>query len=473
MADQEACTLAEAFSDLTLELPPPILQFQGGTVIISLSEKLEDQLLLHESDLRAASERFRLRFNNERFSGGRKIIDPVTEKEVKVWKYHLICTDDTMCLTDEGEKVSSQHDQPYYLRSFQYSALAHGYRRACTLGGLHYQRYQIMRAHKVTEHKMLFALLYDQHLKIDTGEPPETLHMLTEITALAEFYMLLPSIAGRTTSLLEEAPGLWKDIAEYPAFYLSLSTKLHAGGIFAEALRHYVGRCAIGVHGRPRMSLDYVDAGLALVILRKQHELESRMNRLTTELRELSLNWYQASAWKTRRLRGAKVRTTWLYDGFGKKSLQEMGRWVAASIYRLFVPHAMTLCEPAKTLRTSTSSEKNAARKFATIFQLYRQSGRQGPNPAAMIAGQLKALLRNARKCIDYWFPAIDDYRNSTDSEEWSHAKYDSGLCYFTFLAVDDSDTPWHEKDAFEDFKCDNDLEQAPDDWLELVGLGK
>jgi hypothetical protein len=87
---------------------------------------------------------------------------------------------------------------------------------------------------------------------------------------------------------------------------------------------------------------------------------------------------------------------------------------------------------------------KNAARRFARVLNLPRHPS---SNSANMIAGQLKALVRNAKKSIEFWFPSEDNYRNLIDSMYRSRAKYDSKLDYFTFLPIQEQDDiPWSEQ---------------------------
>ena len=89
--------------NITLGLPPKTLRFAGGNVIIKLSDEPEDQLLLYESVLARASDRFRLRFSvaNRGFACGKEAKNPDTGKNMKVFEYHLTLADRTFTLTDE------------------------------------------------------------------------------------------------------------------------------------------------------------------------------------------------------------------------------------------------------------------------------------------------------------------------------------------------------------------------------------
>ncbi|KAK3715705.1 hypothetical protein LTR37_006930 [Vermiconidia calcicola] len=335
----EDATIDQFFSNLSLYLPPQNLQFEGGNVIIKLSDRVEDQLLLHESVLSAASERFRLRFSNHAFAGPREATSPRTGKSVKVYEYQLTSTDDTFCLTDEGEAESKdQPDDTHFWHAFQGSALVEGFLRR-NYGpeiGLSGYTYQDLRAQVVFEHKLLFATLYDQPFDTDFPHSSNAVYTLTEIAALAHYYLLLPSVAGRLASRFEAVPGIWEDVARNSTFYLALSTKLRSANIFEDALRHYVG---MSLESKAMWKVHPSDdPDVARIAFGAQLRLQDRMHTLTKELRELGLSWYQSKPWETtKRRRGPKVRTTWLASGREKKTLADKCRWLAASIYREFL----------------------------------------------------------------------------------------------------------------------------------------
>ena len=97
--------LTNCSSGITLGLRLQPLQCEDGNVVIRLSERQEDQLLLHESVLGEVSERFRVRFANDRFASPREIVNPKTGDKLKIFEYHLTCTDRTFSLTDEVRGV--------------------------------------------------------------------------------------------------------------------------------------------------------------------------------------------------------------------------------------------------------------------------------------------------------------------------------------------------------------------------------
>lgn len=93
--------LAAAFADLTLGLPLSTLQLEGGDVIVRLSERRDDVLLLHSKVLGAASERFQARFGSRFWEPTREVPDKTTGETVRVYEYRLIHADQTFVLSDE------------------------------------------------------------------------------------------------------------------------------------------------------------------------------------------------------------------------------------------------------------------------------------------------------------------------------------------------------------------------------------
>jgi len=94
---------------MTLGLPAPELQFEGGTVLIVLGERRDDVLLLHESVLAASSERFRHRFGTSNWPPSREVEHPETGEKIKVFEYHLVEAEGSLCLSDEVPFSSSEN----------------------------------------------------------------------------------------------------------------------------------------------------------------------------------------------------------------------------------------------------------------------------------------------------------------------------------------------------------------------------
>jgi hypothetical protein len=64
---------------------------------------------------------------------------------------------------------------------------------------------------------------------------------LAKLLALAEYYLLVPVVAKRLDKYIRTVPGLWKDIAKEPTYYLAVGDKPHSYQSFAGAMRHYIG----------------------------------------------------------------------------------------------------------------------------------------------------------------------------------------------------------------------------------------
>lgn len=303
------------------------------------------------------------------------------------------------------------------------------------------------RTQSVYEHKILFGMLYPNNgfMDLDLGSPDQTLVTISDVAALAEYYMLLPTVANRISAHLEAMTDIWKTIAEDPEPYLALGAKLRSYNIFSEALSHLVGK---SLHQSHHLSQPFngraPSEALDRLARRQQDELRDLADRLTRELREIGLEPYQAHPEaETKRKRGPLVRTTWLAASLReKKTLEEKCNWIASSIYREKLdqlmygePHwshvqyvrngrkdgdveAGSLYAACRALVTAHNLPQtldvfghHAAAKFANIFDLHRNAQR---NPAGLIAQELRRLVRKAVHAIQYWMPMagapVNDY---------------------------------------------------------------
>ena len=95
-----------------------------------------------------------------------------------------------------------------------------------------------------------------------------------------------------------------------------------------------------------------------------------------------------------------------------------------------------------------------------------------GVDPFAMIAGQLRALVRNACKSIEWWLPfERTEYRYGEQST-CARANFDRDLHHFTYMSFDpDFQLPWLDEEAWEDHEITEDLEDVSATWLKTVGL--
>ena len=397
------------------------------------------------------------------------------------------------------------------LYSFHRSSLVEEYR--CGAGGcLHVFREHI-RVQSVYEHKVLFSMLYYGTLDIDLGIAEEAVATLTDLTALSEYYLLLPSLAHQITAAFIAIPNFWQLVSRYPEMYLALGTKLHSYEIFADALRHVVGRSTLPHYhrslfyqGRPTEEVE----GLAK---NKADDLRRRTDALTRQLREIGLSFCQAHPEaETKRKRGPLVRTTWLASGTGKKDLDDKCRWIAASVYRekldqliygephwshveyirngrkdgdveagsLFIA-CRALFAAHRNPENLTLFGHNAAAKFAGIFNLHAQRTRD-LNPAARIATHLRRLVRAAVHAIQYWVPLAGAPPNEYAGTE--PAKYGGqGVEYFTAISVGQWECPWEWQEEVIDeegevlegtmwgqFEGGVEGVVASEEWVEVVG---
>ncbi|KAK3715704.1 hypothetical protein LTR37_006929 [Vermiconidia calcicola] len=85
-----------------------------------------------------------------------------------------------------------------------------------------------------------------------------------------------------------------------------------------------------------------------------------------------------------------------------------------------------------------------------------------------MIAGQLKALLRNAAHSIHFWLP-LEPTDNEYYDKSWVRANHDEGLEYFTHMSS--YAAPWSQEEDWKDYKCIFDLEAASEELLRAVGI--
>ena len=98
---------------------------------------------------------------------------------------------------------------------FHGSSLVDGYR--ISLKHRIYINGDSLRAQNVYEHRILFSMLHHESLDgIDLGAAPKTLFTLSDLTALAEYYLILPSLANQVASRLKAVPDLDKIISEDP-----------------------------------------------------------------------------------------------------------------------------------------------------------------------------------------------------------------------------------------------------------------
>ena len=178
-------------------------------------------------------------------------------------------------------------------------------------------------------------MLYHDNLELDMGTSLQAVATLTDVVALADYYLLLPSLADRLDARFQAVPDFWKIVSQHPETYIVLGTKLRSYKIFDEAMRHLVGRSMEHSQRGPLVNPGSMDEDVLRNAEYALDEMRDLAKYLTRELRENALSWYQAHPEaETKRKRGPEVRTTWLGADMRMKTLEDKCRWIAASIYR-------------------------------------------------------------------------------------------------------------------------------------------
>ena len=113
----------------------------------------------------------------------------------------------------------------------------------------------------VRDHKILFTLMYDRPIDLSGATIEDARFCMAQVTVLANFYAVLPSVAYRIIALLKGLEGFWNDVATFPWFYLSLATVLCSKEIWTQAFMHaaaqYDGRNSVpDGYGREQSLLD-------------------------------------------------------------------------------------------------------------------------------------------------------------------------------------------------------------------------
>ncbi len=132
------------------------------------------------------------------------------------------------------------------------------------------------------------------------------------------------------------------DVAKHPEFWLQMATNLRATDIFADALRHVVGRAKDNRRSIPfnHPGSDYLEIpreAVQLVLLKTAH-LDQQMRELTRELRVLGLfDDQKLKSVARHKTYPEPVRTTWLASGYAGKDPHRICEWIAKSVYREFL----------------------------------------------------------------------------------------------------------------------------------------
>ncbi|KAF2099857.1 hypothetical protein NA57DRAFT_55795 [Rhizodiscina lignyota] len=208
--------------------------YEDGDVIISLSARPEDMLVLHSAILKLSSEFFRASLSEPWIQN--KIVGTKTcgNVQIPLVRYEWEFSDKTFdkgiggdcgmligktLETDPAHRCRPPHDSPVDLD------FAKENYREVLLG-----------------YKLAFALLYQQDCCSVLSPLINSAHpalIIAELVRCASVLGFLHSISGPLTVLiLEPSNGIWKYICSYGEVFLSIACLLRSRAIFEEALRH-------------------------------------------------------------------------------------------------------------------------------------------------------------------------------------------------------------------------------------------
>jgi hypothetical protein len=92
-------------------------------------------------------------------------------------------------------------------------------------------------------HNAIFKMIYGQQFQLNNLKPIRySVELLANIIAAADMYGTLDQVSPYLERRFLDLPGLWKDVARIPRFYLGVSFHLQSDDIFVDAMKQAVGR---------------------------------------------------------------------------------------------------------------------------------------------------------------------------------------------------------------------------------------
>ena len=187
----------------------PRLRFEGGDVVVHLSTKSEDTLVLPSSRLIAHSEWFKTSINWQ----GPQL---KSKASVPVRQYGLVF--DPVVETWTIQSIQGGAEDIEESPSFSL------------------ERTQCVQAHKIIFELLLegksFEDLSISHTAVDNDHLP----------VLLEFYQLFRDLSSRLEARFRTSKTLRSQILRNPCVYLFLAELLRCRAVYEEAMRHFVGR---------------------------------------------------------------------------------------------------------------------------------------------------------------------------------------------------------------------------------------
>ena len=218
----------------------PSLRFEGGDVILHMSQDEEDVLILPSKLIMSRSKWFNaslLRWQKPDLQPG---------ATVPTWHYGLVYDPSMSTWTLEAMEGSNVSNEEWFcLPTEKHIPSLYTTRLPCR--SEHHHTHELLsavnaREQVVQSHRLLFAILLDQHTGLDILEMPELAFHIANLLCLAEYYDLLEALMPRFKALLYERHDFDDDIMNFPEFYLGVGEMLRSRYVFEEAMRHYVGR---------------------------------------------------------------------------------------------------------------------------------------------------------------------------------------------------------------------------------------
>ncbi|KAF2143888.1 uncharacterized protein K452DRAFT_307241 [Aplosporella prunicola CBS 121167] len=325
-------------------------RLERGDVILRLSHRADDTLLVHSEVLR------QFPYFNATLSGRwgepmAQLTLPTEASTMNVWQYSLIITKERpivfflQCHTESPVEIEVhrhprlRYDDDLYPVDFLFymSEYAIGYFEREHPNGQK-QHLGSLQIQAINAHKMLLRLLYGLYVDMDSVYTPGiAIEIFADVVAYSEFYGMLDVVAPAITEVLLNTHGLWKDVAEEPLFHLTLAAKLHCECLYDDALKHLISidkmwplepNNALSHHFGSfsgHLNYDVFDfKRMEKYFLKKKLDLQNNMRRYIDDLRSI----------------GSTIKPPFpAYDNWNTeitKSLRKRDgkcRWVARSIY--------------------------------------------------------------------------------------------------------------------------------------------
>ncbi|KAI9855376.1 MAG: hypothetical protein M1830_006467, partial [Pleopsidium flavum] len=212
----------------------PRVRIEGGDVIVFLSCKEDDTLLLPSEGLKQKSCVFAASLSSQWSAP-----ETLHESKLPVWCYGLLF--DRECETWSLERITTvstnSHDEDTKgVVPRLYTTMIPEY--GSTGSDL---TVTDARAHAVSNHVALFNILFGRNIAQGCTLKCDWLMRLADLAVLADFYGTMPIIAPMVETALLEMKGIWESVSRHSAFYLGLAYLIRSQAFFEDAMRHFAG----------------------------------------------------------------------------------------------------------------------------------------------------------------------------------------------------------------------------------------